>query len=239
MNFRSISIGLVALLQLVLSHGPKEDTIQPRHKRGLLFPRGNPTRHQLIAGFGIPVDLVLESITAGYVFKAVYFLPWNSSHWVPQFLRRDEDSLFVPPEQQRRNFVEVEPKVTSQLVNEETVDGTDDWIRRIRWQIYRMLEAIVDEKGYNGRSCLLRTICEAAEVKFSHSSGIIGELLHILLAPSTTPDEPVETINQVDYKRAEQLASQSSPRRRFGGSVCSDMYAECPFSLLDVFSGIL
>lgn len=101
-------------------------------------------------------------------------------------------------------------------------------------------------KGFNGRSCLLRTICEAAEAKFSHSSGIIGELLHILLTPSTTPEEPAPEgkedihVPHEEYKRAELVASRSSPRTRFAGSsVCSDMYAECPFSLLDLFSGIL
>ncbi|XP_065079706.1 uncharacterized protein LOC135702575 [Ochlerotatus camptorhynchus] len=101
---------------------------------------------------------------------------------------------------------------------------------------------LILRKGYNGRSCLLRTICEAAEAKFSHSSGVLGELLHILFTPSTTDESTAEELdpNHEEYKRAETLAYRNSPRRRFAGSsVCSDMYAECPFSLLDLFSGIL
>ncbi|XP_001661761.2 uncharacterized protein LOC5575033 [Aedes aegypti] len=225
-------------LAKVLSQVTVQDATQQRQKRALIFPRGNPTRHQLVAGFGIPVDIVLESVTAGYVFKAVYFLPWNSSHWIPQFLRRDEDLLFEPPEQvQSRNFVDMEP---GEQYRSEDGNGVDDagWAGRTRWEIYRMLETMADQKGYNGRSCLLRTICEAAEVKFSHSSGIIGELLHILLTPSTTQEATTHHHDE-EYRRAELVASRSSPRTRLGGSVCSDMYAECPFSLLDLFSGTL
>lgn len=37
---------------------------------------------QIIAGIGIPVDLELESVTIGYVFKAEYFLPENASNYL-------------------------------------------------------------------------------------------------------------------------------------------------------------
>lgn len=50
-----------------------------------------------------------------------------------------------------------------------------------RWMIYKMIETFADKKGLKGRECVLKSICEAAEVTFSHKSGIIGELLHILL----------------------------------------------------------
>ncbi|KAL9696782.1 hypothetical protein quinque_016361 [Culex quinquefasciatus] len=215
---------LPVFLLVAIAHG--DETPCHRPKRALIFPRANPARHQLVAGFGIPADIeYIESVTLGYVFKAVYFLPWNSSHWVPQFLRRDEDTLFEPVDllnqQQRRNFVEAE----------KGEDG--NWAERSRGEIYRALEAMADQKGHNGRSCLLRTICEAAEARFSHVSGIFGELLHILFTPSSTVDHhPNE-----DYTWAETLPAQYSPRQP-GGSICSDMFAECPFSLLGLFTGI-
>lgn len=37
---------------------------------------------QIIAGIGIPVDLELESVTIGYVFKCEYFLPENASNYL-------------------------------------------------------------------------------------------------------------------------------------------------------------
>lgn len=37
---------------------------------------------QIISGIGIPVDLDLESVTIGYVFKAEFFLPENASNYL-------------------------------------------------------------------------------------------------------------------------------------------------------------
>lgn len=36
----------------------------------------------MIVGFGIPVDLDIESVTIGWVFKAQYFLPENASNFL-------------------------------------------------------------------------------------------------------------------------------------------------------------
>lgn len=37
---------------------------------------------QIITGIGIPVDLELESVTIGYVFKSEFFLPENASNFL-------------------------------------------------------------------------------------------------------------------------------------------------------------
>ncbi|XP_055605719.1 uncharacterized protein LOC129753897 [Uranotaenia lowii] len=224
-----------------------------RQKRFLIFPRGNPTRHQLVAGFGIPVDLVLESITVGYVFKAVYFLPYNETHLIPPFLNRDEANLEPPAIQlgQWRNFVERPPAPEEEVGQQSEDEGENESARASstdgsRWSFYKMLEAIGDQKGYNGRSCLLRTICEAAEARFSHSNGILGELLHILFTPSTSADHrgrfkrddtTEEDPLHREYRRAELLAHQHSGRSP-DTSICSDMFADCPFSLLGLFSEV-
>ncbi|XP_055633949.1 uncharacterized protein LOC129774255 [Toxorhynchites rutilus septentrionalis] len=226
-----ILFALLATFASAESHQNHTGSDHSRQKRFLLFPRAAPARHQLVAGFGIPVDVTLESITVGYVFKAVYLLPWNSSHWVPQFLRRDEDLLFQQQQQQQRNFVELSNNQQYDTTYENNTREAD----RSRWTVYKMLEAIVNQKGYDGRNCLLRTICEAAEAKFSHTSGILGELLHILFTPSTT-NEVVEDLDHEKYRQAEKLVIQHSPR--FGRSICSDVFAECPFSFLDVFTGV-
>ena len=43
---------------------------------------------------------------------------------------------------------------------------------------YKLVEAVMNKEGRNGRQCLLRTICEVAETPLAHN-GLIGELLHI------------------------------------------------------------
>lgn len=35
--------------------------------------------------------------------------------------------------------------------------------------------------GYPGKDCLLRTICEAAATPIHEISGVLGEMIHILL----------------------------------------------------------
>lgn len=42
------------------------------------------------------------------------------------------------------------------------------------------LGALLSSKGLQGRPCVLRGICEAAETKFTHHSGLLGELFHII-----------------------------------------------------------
>lgn len=51
-----------------------------------------------------------------------------------------------------------------------------------RWTAYKIIEKLADTKGFKGRICVLRSICEAAEAPFTHRSGLLGELLHIVLA---------------------------------------------------------
>lgn len=49
-----------------------------------------------------------------------------------------------------------------------------------RWLMYDGLGALLSSKGLQGRPCVLRGICEAAESKFTHHSGLFGELFHII-----------------------------------------------------------
>lgn len=48
-----------------------------------------------------------------------------------------------------------------------------------RWLMYDGLGKLLSSKGLQGRPCVLRGICEAAESKFTHHSGLFGELFHI------------------------------------------------------------
>jgi hypothetical protein len=49
-----------------------------------------------------------------------------------------------------------------------------------RWLMYDGLGKLLNSKGLEGRPCVLRGICEAAETKFDHYSGLLGELFHII-----------------------------------------------------------
>lgn len=60
--------------------------------------RTSPTRHQLISGIGIPLNLENEAITLGLVLKAQYFLPEtvNQLKWIyfPDIFGKDLNFSF-------------------------------------------------------------------------------------------------------------------------------------------------
>uniref|UniRef100_A0A182JTB6 Uncharacterized protein n=1 Tax=Anopheles christyi TaxID=43041 RepID=A0A182JTB6_9DIPT len=232
---------LVALSYLtVVSDASDGDKLRPRQKRFLIFPRANPQRLQLIGGFGIPADIQLESITMGYVFKSVYLLPWNSSHWIPPFLDRHEFETERQVRRRRETAVLTKPLVLLPSPEEQRYERYDGRWQELdseslsqpseqpgsllqqhsRWTFYRLLEQLFEQKGFNGRSCVLRAICEASEARFSHTSGLIGELLHIAFTPSAT-DDPVGEPHHTVYRQAETIPTTISAKS--GQSVCADI----------------
>lgn len=50
-----------------------------------------------------------------------------------------------------------------------------------RWLLYDGMGRMLSGKGFEGRHCVLRTICEAAESKFGFHGGLFGQLFHIIL----------------------------------------------------------
>lgn len=207
-----------------------------REKRFLIVPPTSPTRHQLISGIGIPLDLEDEAVTLGIVLKAQYFLPENADQLKPIYYPGIFDNFtpvnFVETQQltfpngkrRRREIVydeitgqriekyveEAEELSNSELKNETQYENNEEEeeyeyddefpedsgvtkredfpkpteeeendTRASRWLVYDGFAKLLDSKGFNGRACVLRGICESAETKFTHHSGLFGELLHI------------------------------------------------------------
>jgi DM4/DM12 family len=67
----------------------------------------------------------------------------------------------------------------SRLTRDVAARVNDD--DEVRWAIYRTLELALNSKNIDGRQCVLRAICEATQLPFDHESGLLGEILHILL----------------------------------------------------------
>lgn len=119
-------------------------------------------------------------MTIGYVLKAQYFLPYNESHLKPTRLERDVDHMSVDKYGQAYESYDVEAKVKSVgEVSPHTQDvETDD--DDVRWVIYQTLEFILYSKNIDGKQCVLRAICEASRLHFTHESGLLGEIFHVL-----------------------------------------------------------
>ncbi|KAL5280321.1 hypothetical protein ACFFRR_004352 [Megaselia abdita] len=220
-----------------------------REKRWLIFPQTSPTRTQFIAGIGIPVeDLAFESITTGYVFKAEYYLPHSAEQWhqystmnignlpIQGRKRRDANSTTETkdPNDDLIGYVDEteEEEYIESLLNKQKVNklrGGHNDLGKYRWSIYKGIEILANKMGLVGRSCILRTICEAAETPFHIHGGILSELVHILMSPSTSNEDIVHHADN-EYYHAENLGRSGAP--------CAHVFRECKRSLLQQFSGL-
>ncbi|KAH8382210.1 hypothetical protein KR009_002356, partial [Drosophila setifemur] len=178
-----------------------------RFSRSLIFPPTSPTRVQFIGGIGIPVEnLHFESVTSGYVLKAEYFLPTNSTEITRVYLKPMD--------------------ITGRIDTESNTYGAV-----YRWIFYRGIEMVIENMGFPGRSCLLRLICEHAALPLTHESGLLGELLDIVLTPSSSVDQLGQSSNR-EYHTSEHYGKR--------GGDCEAAYAgRCKKSPMELISLLL
>lgn len=173
-----------------------------RFSRSLLFPATSPTRVQFIGGIGIPVeDLHFESVTSGYVLKTEYFLPTTADEITRVYLK---------------------PQPITAREHMGHMEDASGMGSMYRWVIYRGIEMVLHNINMPGRSCLLRVICEHAALPLGHESGLLGELLHIVLTPSSSSDHIVLPSDR-EYLVAERFGKR-------GGNCESAYGGKCPSS---------
>ncbi|GBP60351.1 hypothetical protein EVAR_91386_1 [Eumeta japonica] len=89
---------------------------------------------------------------------------------------------------------------------------------------YKALEQMLDARGYAGRACLLRAICEAAQNPLEEQ-GLIGEILHILLTPDYGRDPFQEADIEWRDVMSEYISAQTAGQQMFQ---CSYIHEACP-----------
>lgn len=94
-----------------------------------------------------------------------------------------------------------------------------------RWTLYGILESTM------GKACLLRAVCESSANPFNKGHGLLGELLHVFLTPSTTHEE-YEIYSNREYHAAEEIGRDTRGQ-------CAHFYSECDYSPLDYFTRLL
>ncbi|TMW47585.1 hypothetical protein DOY81_007330 [Sarcophaga bullata] len=218
--------------------------------RSLLFPPTAPTRVQFIGGIGIPVeDLSFESVTSGYVLKAEYFLPERADEFrqklKPQTIHRrsvNETLTFIVTDDDFRD----QPSVSqsSNLTKEENHAVYRQYIKQqegnawknqqkygacYRWIVYKAIEMILNKSSLNGKACMLRSICEHAAVPLNYEGGLLAEIIHIVLTPSSSRDDDVKP-NHNSYLRAEILGRS--------GENCEKAFSRCSKSPLEIISSV-
>ncbi|EDW31281.1 GL11043 [Drosophila persimilis] len=117
---------IVLTICLILAFQTQKIDMHVRAKRFLIFPRQAPTRHQFIAGIGIPANLDYESLTVGYVLKAEFHLPYNATVFRQNpFLPEYNHNKFINAGKERKMY----QKPT-----------------QLRWNIYAFIEYLLN--GY-------------------------------------------------------------------------------------------
>ncbi|XP_069694252.1 uncharacterized protein [Periplaneta americana] len=106
--------------------------------------------------------------------------------------------------------------------------------------IYLPLEAFLEDHGFEGRTCLLRSICEAAYLPFHYEDmDLLEEVAHAILTPSeelTPGDADCKEISYVmDYLPPEKRYLAAECLGRYDGD-CRAAYRDCPRSPLDFIS---
>ncbi|KAL7019270.1 hypothetical protein ACKWTF_011057 [Chironomus riparius] len=99
----------------------------------------------------------------------------------------------------------------------------------IRWLLYDGFGRMLNIKGLDGRYCVLRSICEAAESNFGFHNGIFGQLFHLFFTPSSTSDVIVNR-EHYDYLKAEMLGEAGEP--------CDQIFHQCKKSILEIFTKV-
>ncbi|KAK2586396.1 hypothetical protein KPH14_010683 [Odynerus spinipes] len=159
------------------------------------------------------------SMIIGYVMKFNYVLPYNASYLTDSFVRYDRSI-------DRDDAIGENDQVLFDAFTSNTLQPS---AATSRWELYEILESVLENSRY-GKACMLRTICEAADVPFNKMNGLTGQLLRVLLAPSSTSDT-FRTHADQEYHAAE-LAGIRNPGQ------CRNIFPECPESLLEYFTEI-
>ncbi|KAF7280918.1 hypothetical protein GWI33_005384 [Rhynchophorus ferrugineus] len=94
-----------------------------------------------------------------------------------------------------------------------------------RQLLYEIVERKFESHGHPGHACLLRAICEGAEFS-SQNTGVLGDLVHVILTPSSS----LNTNLTREYQVAEQQATKKGKCKKYKKS--------CSFSIMNMFGWI-
>ncbi|CAD0202328.1 unnamed protein product [Chrysodeixis includens] len=100
--------------------------------------------------------------------------------------------------------------------------------RRInRRELYGKLETILDNMGYSGRACILKTLCETTQRLVPHGGNVVEEMFRTLFTMPITRVLPTEPVEHTIYDAAHRLGRLLDTCDRY----------QCPISLVDWVQG--
>ncbi|XP_035900849.1 uncharacterized protein LOC118507019 [Anopheles stephensi] len=219
-------VTLIVLITIVIqctssvSNVPTGDGVKSRQKR-IVFPVN--AAMGIIFALAIPLGIPSRNIFMSFNFEGNYNSPADANIFTEGFANYIKGIVepltapSVPVETYGLN------RRSAKDVPRRSAPATPQVTRR---QIYKILQNHLQSQHFPGRKCLQRMICEAALHPFSETNGVIGDMVQILLSPSTSRDESL----QKEYRLAELAGREGS---------CGAYRTECPKDPLQAVSVLL
>ncbi|XP_052890287.1 uncharacterized protein LOC128298560 [Anopheles moucheti] len=186
-----------------------DDVVKSRHKR-IVFPLN--AAMGIIFAIAVPLGIPSRNIFMSYNFEGNYNNPADAnifSEGFANYIKGVVEPLTAPS-------VPVENYgIRKRSANESPKKAVTTTPQITRRKIYKMLQNHLQSQHFHGRKCLLRMICEAALQPFGEANGVVGDLVQILLSPSTSMDESLPK----EYLMAEVSGRDGS---------CASYRTECP-----------
>lgn len=119
-------------------------------------------------------------MTSGYVLKAEYFLPTKAEELHYDYLKpMSMNGRKIRALNETDPFFR-KPPISRSVMLDNIKERHND-MSKYRWLIYKAVETMSIRAGQEGKSCMLRAICEYAESPFHFESGLLSEIFHIIL----------------------------------------------------------
>lgn len=145
----------------------------------------------------------LESVIVGYGLTAKFNVPSNATQIWSALTDPFDVKSIGKREITQENELDDEREYNSEADALDDDKDESNNLATMRWTVYKVLAEIAERylrlrviaflreisyslirfrHGFAGRSCVLRSICESAHIPFDHSSGILGELFHVVMS---------------------------------------------------------
>ncbi|XP_044251628.1 uncharacterized protein [Drosophila takahashii] len=184
---------------LQLLHRQRWQRVLSRPKRYLSFPEGS--------SFSVAVCFTVGIIGNPYYGYNSFGLNWGTAYDLPNttWVLQNLHGFATHP---------VAPAVLR---------------RRSRSAIYRKMETIVDNMGYNGRDCILRTLCESRQYFQRTKMSMVGEMLRTIFSL------PKQRIFTRELHENSEIFHYDQAYRNAHSDDCTQY--DCHFSLLELAFG--
>ncbi|XP_043288492.1 uncharacterized protein [Venturia canescens] len=236
---RSIVVLFVCILPAFLVDGDGRERSLSRKKRYVVFPEGS--------SFSIALCMTVHTLTPDNIFTEG--LNWGISYDLPNESKPELEPFLELRKDKPHKYQYLESK--NQLVNPPGWKHDAKWTRaeihgpklkkkyhkagydylkrRHRRDLYSKLEIIMNAMNFDGRSCVLRALCEASQRLMPKGRSLVEEMMRIAFTLPLT--------RVLSYEPEEHRTYANAHTAGYEGRDCAAMFASCSFSLIDMALG--